>query len=498
LLIDGTATTNFIEEMREFLDQLRRNSSDGNRIDKPIAIVWTKSDLYEIPNQQQDIRDLVETFVNREFVESFCVSIFKPGQIIEPIYWSVRKIDEMKVKNATRLTSKQELLNEYRNLRDVWGINRGELGKEIEKARTKLESEFRRRTVIFWVNVHVIIFVSLIFSAIFVRIYSSEQDERNFRSALQKIELAERPQEVESILEQYRKTFFSTKNHLENLHHSAQIQTQKISVRKSESAFRTATYTILNADSQEKIEAAIEKFRRETTFNTTEQLDKLTALATERRKSIQFQVALSWEQNSYEKFRKQADSGRTAGDLKNAAEFAKQYLVDTEKRAAFGLSNTRQAEVEKWLEWFEGLKSEHSLTLTIKTIEVQKSFFKAKNLEGKIIVTLQIGETKTDISIPQLDETQKNSDSIRLNLDLKGSVENAVWDEKKQTKITLTVAEYLDRWRYFGYPVAKAVCEVSDSEYPYIEFNPMPDGIFVFTKEDSFFKVKSECQVFKP
>jgi hypothetical protein len=64
-------------------------------------------------------------------------------------------------------------------------------------------------------------------------------------------------------------------------------------------------------------------------------------------------------------------------------------------------------------------------------------------------------------------------------------VDNAVWDEKKKTKIILTVSEYREGWLYFGRPVARAVCEVSGSEYPFMEFCPMPDGIFVFSHNNN-------------
>jgi hypothetical protein len=205
-------------------------------------------------------------------------------------------------------------------------------------------------------------------------------------------------------------------------------------------------------------------------------------------------IAADWERYDYEKFYRAASQVRTTADLKKVKELADQYVLETEKRTTLRINSLSGENVENWLTWFGGLRQEHSFDLTILQIRIPKAFFATPNLQGKITVSLQVGKLKSEITIPQLDEVQKQSEVILLPLNLQCSVDNAVWDEKKKTKIILTVSEYREGWFYWGRPVARAVCEVSDSEYPFIEFCPMPDGVFAFSRNNTTITVTTDLQ----
>jgi GTPase SAR1 family protein len=482
LLIDGSESADQTENLRIFLDQLRRHSPDGNRINKPITVIWTKSDLYENPNRRHEIRELIEIFVPPDWIKEFFVSAFQPEKMREPVFWTVRKIDEILYENIAQSSSipKRKILNEYRKLRNVWGINYGEFGEKIDREIRKLEKEQKRRLILLAVIGNVVVFVLIFVAAVFVRNNVKAADAERYRTALLNIEQAENRKAVETALEDYRNQFFSSKPYLEELENSAQNKIRILSVRYAESAFRAAKYAIEHAETPEKIDQIITQFRNEVSIHSPEQLDELVTFATTIRQSLQLKFAVQWERSSYENFKRQASSAKTSDDLKKADDLAKEYLMDAEKRAALGLTNHRKPDVEAWREWFDRLKQEHPREIVIKTIDIPKSFFKGKNLEGKITILLQIGKTKAEISIPQLDEKQKSSDPIRFSFDLICSVDNAVWDKQKSTKISLTILEYLKGWRYWGGAASKAVCEVAGSEYPYIEFCPKPNGVFTF------------------
>ncbi|MDR1964659.1 MAG: GTPase domain-containing protein [Planctomycetaceae bacterium] len=595
LLIDCTKIieqSDQTERIRRFLDQLRRRSPDGNRIDKPIAIVWTKTDLVNlssITEQKQEIQIIVETFGKQETVEIFNVSIFDPGNLVKPIHWAVRKIDEMKYENVVRsgLTSKRKILNEYKSLRDVWGINRGELGRKVKEQIAKLEKELQRFNVIVCVLFFAILSIVLFF---LIRSFPGKRIFLDFLSAQEKMKQADKREEVETVLKNYRQQFWTSPKYVAEIEKLAQERKRELAERENELAFEVAKYAVEYAETPEKIDKAIDKFHHEAPAPTKEQLDKLTTLATEKRRVLRFETALThlrteierspdfaktkrlydrffetiavadypeqavvidgirlelkqliederkgmaflpvtaffekvkrideqlkafnkndpqfqnleeertkiaadWERYDYEKFYRSVVKVRTAEELKNVKGFADQYLLETEKRASLRISSPKKENVENWLAWFDGLRREHPFELTVSSILVPKTFFATPNQEGKIIVTLQIGKSKAEITIPQLDEVQKKSDSVLFPLDLKCSVDNAVWDEKKRTKIVLTVAEYREGWRYLGFPVSRLVCEVADSEYPYMEFCPMPDGVFTFSNENTTITVTTD------
>jgi hypothetical protein len=592
LLIDSTRITDQTEGIRCFLDQLRRRSPDGNRIDKPITIIWTKSDLSDSSletERKQEIQSIAETFGKPDTVETFFVSIFDPDSVIRPIHWSVRKTDEMMYEKVVRSDkkSKQKTLNEYKLLRDTWGINRGELGEKIAKHIAGLERELWRS------GIYVLIGLAIISLSIFFvgRNLSGKRDFLDFLSVQEKIKHANKQDEVENILKQYRR-FWTPKKFVVEIEQLASEKKQEISVRETERAFETATYSIEHAEAPEKIDTVINHFYKEAPASTKEQREMLTKLAAEKRRVLRFETALKnlrteiefsedfaetkrlydhfletitfdvyperavlieeirtereelienerqgiaflpatafvekvkridqqlkafhkddpqfknleeertkiasdWERYDYEKFYHSVSKVRTAEDLKRVKEIADQYIFESEKRSSFRIASLNKENVENWLAWFDGLHQEHPFEIIISQIHIPKTFFATPDLKGKIIFSLQIGKSKSEIIVPQLDDVQKQSDTILLPLDLRCSVSNAVWDEKKRTKIILTVSEYREGWIYWGRPVARAVCQVSDSEYPFMEFCPMPDGIFTFSNDNAIITVITNCQ----
>ncbi|MDR0610428.1 MAG: GTPase domain-containing protein [Planctomycetaceae bacterium] len=593
LLIDSTKNVDPTAELRCFLDQLRRRSPDGNRIDKPIAVVRTKSDLSDLSletERNQEILSIVETFGKQDAVETFFVSISNPDSIIRPIHWSVRKIDEMMYEKVvlSGSRSKRKILNEYKSLRDTWGINRGELGGKITEHITELEKELR------WLNavIAVVSFVIIGSVLFFVAKNSiSKKDFLNFLSVQENIKHANKQEEVENILKHYR-GFLTPKKLVAEIEQLASEKKRELSIRETERAFETAIYSIEHADTPEKIDRIINKFYADATASTKEQRDKLTELAAERHRILRFEtalknlrteiehstnfaetkrlydhfletitldayperavlieeiraereqiiederkgimflpataffekvkridqqlkafhkndpqfknleeertkIALDWERYDYEKFYQAVFLVRTVADLKKVKEIADQYILETEKRTALRIGSLGKEQVENWLTWFDGLHREHSFELTVLQIRIPKTFFATPELQGKITITLQVGKLRSEITIPQLDELQKQSDTILFPLDLRCLADNAVWDEKKRTKIILTVSEYREGWFYFGRPVARAVCEISGSEYPFMEFCPMPNGVFVFSHNNATITVTTNLQ----
>ncbi|MDR2754063.1 MAG: GTPase domain-containing protein [Planctomycetaceae bacterium] len=602
LLIDSTKITDQTAIIRRFLDQLRRRSPDGNRIDKPIAVVWTKSDLSEHSSameqtateqtaieqtaieQKLEIQSIVETFGKQDTAEIFSVSIFDPDSVVRPIYWSVRKIDEMMYEKVVRLgqTPARKILNEYKSLRDIWGINRGELGEKITEQIikiTKQEKKLLLNTIIV-----IIIFLVIGFVSFFV-LRSSAGNKRNFLDFLsvqENIKRADKWEEVEVILNNYR-GFWTPRKYITEIEQLASEKKQELAIRETEWAFETAKYTIEHAELPEKIDQVINNFYTETPAPTKEQLDTLTELAAmkhrilrlettlknlrtatehsadfaetkrlydhfletitltdypeqaliiegiraereqiieDERKGLAFlpataffekvkridsqlkafnkndpqfknleeertKIAADWERYDYDKFYQSVYKVRTATDLKRVKEIADQYIIESKSRTSLRITSLNKEQVENWLVWFDGLRRKHSFELTISQISIPKTFFATPDLKGKITVSLQIGKLKSEITIPQLDEVQKQSDIVLIPLDLRCSVNNAVWDEKKKTKIILTVSEYREGWIYLGRSVSRALCEVSDSEYPFVEFCPMPNGVFAFSNDNT-------------
>ncbi|MDR3199076.1 MAG: GTPase domain-containing protein [Planctomycetaceae bacterium] len=580
LLIDSTETNDQTENIRCFLDQLRRRSPDGNRIDKPVAIILTKSDLSEHVSERkrkQEIQSIVETFTGQDAAETFSVSIFDRDSVVRSILWSVQKIDEMKYEKVVRsgLRSKRKILNEYKSLRDIWGINRGELGEKIAEQIKELEKELRLNTVIVLIGFVIAGFV-LFFAA--KNSIGGKRDFLDFQSVRENIKRADKREEVEIIVNNYR-GFWTPQKYLTEIEQLASEKKLELSARETEWAFETAKYTIEHAETPEKIDTVIHNFYEEAPAPTKEQLDTLTELAAEKHRILRFETALKnlrtetehsadfaetkrsydrffetvtpsgyperaaviervraeweqiienerkgiaflpataffekmkridvqlkafhkndpqfknleeertkiatdWERYDYEKFCQSVSKMRTVEDLKKAKEFADQYILETEKRNSFRIADSGKSEVENWLAWFDGLHREHPFELAVSQICIPKTFFATPELKGKIVVSIQVGKLKSETVIPQLDDIQKQSDPVLIPLDLRCLVDNAVWDEQKRTKIILTVSEYREGWFYFGRPVVRAVCEVSGSEYPFMEFCPMPDGVFVFS-----------------
>jgi GTPase SAR1 family protein len=595
LLIDSTKIADQTGAIRRFLDQLRRRSPDGNRIEKPITIIWTKSDLFDSslePERKQEILSIVETFGKQNAVETFCVSISDPESVIRPIYWSVRKIDEMMYEKIVRSgsTSKRKILNEYKSLRDTWGINRGELGKKIEEHITKLEKKLKQLNIIASIICFVILGSVLFFVA---KNSVTKRGFLYFLSAKEDIKHATKCDEVDIILKNYR-GFWTPKKFIAEIEQLASEKKREISVRETEHAFETATYSLEHAETPEKIDTIINHFYEEAPASAKEQREILTALAVEKRRILRFETALKnlrtgiensadfaetkrlydyfletitpnvypersvlieeiqtereqliederkgiaflpttaffekvkridqqlkafhkndpqfqnlaeertkiavdWERYDYEKFSHAVFPVRTATDLKKVREIADQYIIEAEKRSTLRINSSGKKNVENWLAWFDGLRKEHSFKLTILQIRIPKTFFATPDLQGKIIVSLQVGKLKSEITIPQLDEIQKQSDTILLPVNLQCSVDNAIWDDKKRTKIILTISEYREGWVYLGRPVTRAICEVSDSEYPFIEFCPIPDGVFVFSHNNTTIIVTTDFQSF--
>ncbi|MDR2441158.1 MAG: GTPase domain-containing protein [Planctomycetaceae bacterium] len=587
LLIDSTKITDQTETIRHFLDQLRRRSPDGNRIDKPIAVVWTKTDLSDPSSEmerKQEIQSIVETFGKQNTVEMFFVSIFNPDHIVRPIHWAVRKIDEMMYEKVVRpeLNSKRKILNEYKSLRDVWGINRGELGEKIAEHIVRLEKELRRSDTIIRIIGGVI--GCVILSVVLFFVIGSFTEKRmflNFLSVQEQIKRANKQEEIEAVLKNYR-GFWTPQKYITEIEQRALEKKQELSVHETEWAFETAKYAIEHAEIPEKIDNVIDKFYEERPTSTKKQREVLTELAASKRRILRFEtalknlrteiehsadfvgtkrlydrfletitpdvfpeqavlieeiraereqiiederkgitflpataffekakridhqlqafhkndpqfknleeernkIALDWERYDYEKFYQSVFKMRTVTDLKHVKEIADQYITESKNRTSLRITSLNRENVENWLAWFDGLHREHPFELTVSQIRIPKIFFATPDLNGKIIVSLQIGKTKSEITVPQLDEVQKQSDIVLLPLDLRCSVGNAVWDEQKRTKIILTVSEYREGWIYWGRSVARAVCEVSDSEYPFIEFCPMPNGVFAFSNDN--------------
>ncbi|MDR2115250.1 MAG: GTPase domain-containing protein [Planctomycetaceae bacterium] len=584
LLLDSTKINDQTETIRRFLDQLRRRSPDGNRIDKPIAIIWTKSDLSDHSSEMKrkhEIQPIAETLAKQNAVATFFVSVSNPDSVIQPVYWSVRKIDEMMYEKVVRsgLRSKRKILNEYKSLRDIWGINRGELGEKITEQITKLEIKLWTNFIIATISLIVIVTV-LFFVDRNVRV--GKRDFLEFLSVQEKIKHANKREDVEVILNNYR-GFWTPQKFITEIEQLASEKKQELSVRETEWAFETAKYSIEHAETSEKIDAVINRFYEEAAAPTKEQLDTLTELATAKYRILRFETALKnlrtvtehssdfaetkrsydrfletinavdypeqtavidtiraereqiienerkglaflpataffekvkridaqlkafnkndpqfknlaeertkiaadWEHYDFDKFYKSVSTIRTTKDLKEAKKLADQYILETEKRNSFQIASLGKKDVEDWLAWFDGLHREHPFELTVSQICIPKTFFATPELKGKIIVSLQIGKSKSEITIPQLDDIQKRSDPVLLSLNLRGSVDNAIWDDRKRTKIILTVSEYREGWFYLGRPVSRIVCEVSDSEYPFMEFCPMPDGVFVFSNDNT-------------
>ncbi|MDR0704891.1 MAG: GTPase domain-containing protein [Planctomycetaceae bacterium] len=593
LLLDSTKIADQTEEIRHFLDQLRRRSPDGNRIDKPIAIIWTKIDLsdhFSETERKQEIQSIVETFGKQDAVETFFISIFDPDSVIRPIHWSVRTIDEMRYEKVVRsdLKSKRKILNEYKSLRDTWGINRGELGEKIAEHITVLEKELRRSDILGAIAGFVLIGFCIFLVG---RDHSGKRNLSYFLSAKDNIKRAAKYEEVEIILKNYR-GFWTPKKFVAEIEQLALEKKQELSVRETEIAFETAKYTIEHAETPEKIDTVINHFYEESPAPTKEQHEILTELAAEKHRILRFasalkhlrteiehstdfagtkrlydrfletitpdaypeqtvlieeiraereqmiederkgvmflpataffekvkridqqlkafhkndpqfknleeertKIAADWERYDYEKFYRVVSQVRTVADLKKVKELADQYILETEKRSTLRINSLGKANVENWLTWFDGLRKEHSFELTVLQIRIPKTFFATPDLQGKLTISLQVGKLKSEITIPQLDEVQKQSDTILLPLDLRCSVDNAVWDEKKKTKIILTVSEYREGWLYWGRPVTRAICEVSGSEYPFMEFCPTPDGVFVFSHNNAIITVTTDSR----
>ncbi|MDR1269429.1 MAG: hypothetical protein LBK82_07880, partial [Planctomycetaceae bacterium] len=540
LLIDCTEIADQTEGIRRFLDQLRRRSPDGNRIDKPIAVVWTKTDLsgdsFEI-ERKQEIQSIAETFGKQNAVAAFEVSIFDPNSIVRPIHWAVQKIDEMMYDKIVRsgLKSKRKILNDYKSLRDIWGINRGELGEKIAEHITKLEKELRRFDRIIGIICVVIIGSFLFFVG---KISISKRELENFLSVQESIKRANKQGEVEMILKNYH-GFWTPKKFVAEIEQLVLKKKQELSVRETEMAFETAKYMIEHAETSEKIDNVIDKFYEETPASTKEQRDQLTELAVEKHRILRFETALKnlrteieysadfagtkrlydhfletitsdtyperavliegiraereqmiederkgiaflpatafgekvkridrqlkafhkndpqfknleeertkiasdWERYDYEKFYRFVSNVRTAAELKHVKEIADQYMTETKNRTSFRIASGNKEKVENWLAWFDGLHREHPFELTVSQIRIPKTFFATPDLKGKITVSLQIGKSKSEITVPQLDDVQKQSDTVLLPLELRCLAGNAVWDEKKKTKIILTVSE---------------------------------------------------------
>lgn len=285
--------------LRQFLDRLRRKSSNGNRIEKPIAVVVSKADLVGYPDVSHPISQKLLS-VLREFsdrVACFSVSVLDgardaPYRVAEPWCWAVREVDRIRIESTPRT------LSAFRELRDLWGINSGEAGREVETEISRLERLQRKRRRKRRLFVGLLILLVLGGVAWIAMNSLEKRDFLQFQEAKAAIRSARFREDVESALKQYRKSRLLPTKFVAELESLAGEKIAELGIGRAEIVFRTTRYTIVHAETPKKIDDALESFRIETVGYGDNYVEELEGLATKRRRELRFRFA--WEKWKYD------------------------------------------------------------------------------------------------------------------------------------------------------------------------------------------------------
>lgn len=466
-----------------------------------------------------------------------------PRRLAEPLLWALRRLDEMKVEqiengsmtaNPSSSASFRILQNVYKNELGIWGNGVDRILEEKIREIGERLGPLKRRNVLYRnLSLAALFLATAVLLSIFSVSFAVRDDEARFQTASFQLARAESRKEIDEALENYgRNKFIFPMRYRNELERTALEKSHEIRFGEAKSELDDALRHAVNFEETKRLyDDFLDEFTDEKYPDRADAIreirDAFQKTIDEERRGIQFlsptafekkieridaglkafdrndprreefvedrrQIAGEWDRDDYRKFYESVQDIKSAKDLLSANERAGLYLETSSRRDKHRVESRFRQDVEAWTEWFDGLKKEHPLTFKLKTLRIPRSFFKDPQLESKITITLQIGSVKEKSVFVQLPASQKSSDPVRLDIDLDCTIDKAAWNEKKKTKISLTVAE---SWGWVG--GAKALCSLSDSPYPYFDFSPPPKGVFDFAADEKIdIRVETELQGF--
>lgn len=460
-----------------------------------------------------------------------------PNGVAEPVLWLVRECDRILFDSLRKrlgdiaaaplgdekhdLRTLRTLRVSYQREKGLWsgGMDRLIDGR-LEELDRREEPILRRNRWIRNVLVPVLLAIVCVPLLLLLMTLFGQDDATRYRAAVDRIDKAMAPETVDEALRWYRNAWWGGPHRFEDsLEDHAGKQRRRLRWERDRKDLETGLRYALNFEETKRLyddfleDHPAEEYPDQAA-SIREIETELAQVVDEERRGIQFlpqdafaqkieridrhlkaftrndpmraefledrrRIAEDWDRHDYHRLALLTRSVRSGKDLFEAARAAESYLDNCVRREQLRVESRYRKNVLAWKEWYENLKKEHDLVFHLKTVMIPRSFLQDPRQQSELTVSVQFGTVKKSVKLGRPAEFAAQADPIRLEPEIRIAIPGAVLVEgKKKLSARLTVTE---SWGWVG--GGRAVCVVSDSPYPYLDFAPPPDGIFVFPAE---------------